>query len=625
MPFYKECDSVDEMLQKYAGEPLKWPAGSRWKYSDAGFLLLGRVVELVARDSLDSFARKRIFAPLGMSDTMFKPPKQLAGRCAPTEQCPWRKRMVRGAVHDENAYAIGGIAGHAGLFSTVDDIAKFVRALLAGEVLKPDTVNGMIRLGQTPAWPWQGLGWQIDPWPSKNWGFLTSRTAFGHTGWTGTSLWVDATSGLFSIQLANTCHPSRSARDSETLRRVFFTGVSRAAYPASTNTHTGLDRIVREDFDPFRGKRIGLVAHHAAVDELGRSILDVFKLAPDVTIQTLFSPEHGLRGSAEAGEKVRSEQGAIPIVSLYGERQAPSSDELKGLDYFLVDLQDVGSRYYTYAATMKACMRACAEAGVTVVVLDRPNPAGGAVLEGPIAATTGSPVCWGQVPIRHGMTLGEIAAYFQKYELGGKPSLDVKLLDAWEPARYFGECSLPWIPPSPNIPTPDTALLYVGMCLFEGTNLNEGRGTGTPFEVVGAPWLHAREVLKSLSDGDFSGCAVEIVEYTPRSIPGKAASPRFQDEVCQGLRVRVTDRAAARPFTAAVALLSAIHRVHGRRFKWGKSFDVLAGSDDLRTRIERGASAKEIVQVYSGSLAAFDAIRPRFYLPEEEKRAAATG
>ncbi len=616
MPFYKECDAVDEMLQKYAGEPLKWPAGTRWTYSDAGFLLLGRAVELTARDSLATFARKRIFTPLGMKDTMYKPPKELAARCAPTEQCVWRKRMMRGAVHDENAYAIGGVAGHAGLFSTAEDIAKFVRALLSGKIVKPETLEAMIRLGQTPVWPWQGLGWQLDPWTTKNWGFLASRTAFGHTGWTGTSLWIDAKTGMFTIQLANTCHPTRAKRDNETLRKVYFTRVSRALYPNTTNTHTGLDRLVRDDFDPFRGKRIGLLTHHAAVDTLGRHILDVFKLAPDVTIQTLFSPEHGLRGIAEAGEKVKSEHGAIPLVSLYGDKTAPSREELKGLDYFVVDLQDVGARYYTYAATMKACMRACADADVTVMVLDRPNPVGGNVLEGPIAVNTDSQVCWGQVPIRHGMTLGETAMYFQKYELGGKPSLDIKLLDAWEPARYFDECALNWIAPSPNIPSPNAALLYVGMCLFEGTNLNEGRGTDTPFEVVGAPWLDAKEIIASLTESDVPGCALEAIEYTPRSIAGKASSPRFQDELCRGIRVRVTDRALARPFTVAVALLSAIHRKHGWRFKWGRNFDVLVGSNDLRTRIEQGASAVDIVNVYAEPLAAFDALRPKSYLPD---------
>lgn len=614
LPYYKESNTIDEMLQRYAELPLKWQPGTRWLYSDVGYMILGRIVELVAADSLDAFSQKRIFDPLKMTDTGFKPDAARAARCAATEDCPWRGKVMVGEVHDENAFAVGGVAGHAGLFGTAEDLAKFVRAFLSGQILKDETLAEMTRMPQIPAWPWQGLGWQLDPWSSMNSGFLTSRTAMGHSGWTGTSLWMDWDSGKFAIQLSNTCHPSRSVRDNPDLRRKFYGDVSKVLYPASTNTHSGLDRLMREGYGELRGKNVALLTHHAAVDQLQRHILDVFALAPDVFLKLAYSPEHGIRGQAEAGETVASERGPIPVISLYGARKKPTADELRQVDWFVIDLQDVGARYYTYAATMKSCLEACAEAGVPVLVLDRPNPAGGAVLEGPIAVNTSSPVCWGAVPARHGMTLGEIALHFQRTVFAKtKLRVSVSALDNWTPNRIFRECSLPWLPPSPNIPTPESALVYAGTCLFEGTNLNEGRGTESPFELIGAPWLDANAVLAALDRDAMEGFAIEATQYTPVSIPGKASKPRFQDERCKGLRITLRDPRQARPFSLTLALLETIRRIHPREFEWTSSFDVLAGSEHLRQQIEQGQPWKQIIASAESGLRAFDEQRPKLY------------
>ena len=613
-PYYKEVKTIDEMLQRYAGLGLDWAPGTRWRYSDAGFMILGRVVELAARDTLDSFCTKRIFDPLKMTDTRFCPPPEWAARCAPTERCPWRKQLVVGKVHDENAAAVGGVAGHAGLFSTAGDLALYCRALLGGELLSHEAIEEMTRLGQVPSWPWQGLGWRLDPWSTRQTGFLPSRAAFGHTGWTGTSLWLDRASDQFVILLGNTCHPTRDNRSSGVFRRTFHAGAAKACYPDTANTHSGLDGLVYDQFNPFLGRRVALLTHHAAVDQLSRGILDVFKLEPAVRLHLVYSPEHGLHGTAEAGQTVVSESGLVPLVSLYGDRTAPSQAELEEVDYLLVDLQDVGSRYYTYAATMKACMRACAEAGKPVVVLDRPNPINGKTLEGPIAEDTTSGVCWGKVPARHGMTMGEIALFFQKEEFGQtKLNVMVKTLDNWDRGKTFGQCSLPWVPPSPNIPTPETALLYVGMCLFEGTNLNEGRGTDTPFLVIGAPWLRPKSIIAEVPPEACAGVRLTPVEYTPRSIPGKATSPRYQDVPCPGIRAALRDSAEARPFTLALALLSAIRQVHPKEFEWKPFFDTLAGTATLRTRLDAGESARGIVESFEPALRAFDARRPRRY------------
>ncbi|NUM53765.1 MAG: DUF1343 domain-containing protein [Candidatus Hydrogenedentes bacterium] len=614
-PFYKECNTIDAMLERYAAIPLKWPPGTRWLYSDVGFMILGRIVERASGEKLDAFCQKRIFDPLELRDTRFNPPAKWATRCAATEQCPWRGRMMIGQVHDENAYAVGGVAGHAGLFGTASDLAAYIRALLTDRILKRETVDRMLNLNVTPAWPWQGVGWQLDAWPTKNFGFLPARDSAGHAGWTGTSAWLDRKAGRFAILLSNTCHPSRATRDNETLRRSFHTPIGKMYYPNSTNVHTGLDRLVREDFRDLRGKRVALLTHHAAIDQFGRHILDVFARAPDVTIVRLFSPEHGIGGQAEAGASVGAQQAPIPVVSLYGKRTAPTRDELHGIDTLVIDLQDVGARYYTYAATMKACLKACADAGVPVLVLDRPNPAGGVTLEGPIAANPNSLVCWGAVPARHGMTMGEIAEWFRANDLkDSKLNLSVNLLDSWQPERLFDECSLAWVPPSPNIPTPQTALLYTGTCLFEGTNVSEGRGTDAPFATIGAPWIDAARVIAALPAEATAGLRIEPIVYTPRSIPGKASSPKFKDEECEGVRIGVADAAAARPFAATVAMFCAMKRVHANKFAWEKSFDVLAGSSALRERIDRGDDPMRIIADYAAPLAAFDAVRPKLYV-----------
>lgn len=614
-PFYRTHSTLDTMLDECATAGIETGPGRTRRYSDLGFMILGRVVERVAGQSLDRFCTDRIFAPLKMSETFFTPPERFRSRCAPTERCSWRGRIVQGDVHDENAYAAGGVAGHAGLFSTAEDLARFCRAFLRGALVSETTLDEIMAKGQVPAYPWQGLGWLIDPWDSKTTGFLPSRQAIGHTGWTGTSIWMDRDSGLFAILLANTCHPSRSARDSKILRNTFHRGVARALYPNRTNTHAGIDRLLNENFYVLRtARRVALLTNHAAVDEMGRHILDVFGLGASHKLHVLYSPEHGIRGNYEAGANVASELGDVPVISLYGKRTRPSQAELAEINYFLVDLQDIGSRYYTYMATMRDCLAACAQARKPVLILDRPNPLGGTVLEGPIAERTGSPVCCAPIPIRHGMTMGELAIFFLREEFSKqKLNVTVHLLDSWRRDLLFDECVYPWVAPSPNIPTPLTALLYVGTCLFEGTNLNEGRGTETPFHVIGAPWLDAEGVLERLQPGELPGCRASACRYIPRAVPGKATNPRYRDEECNGIRLHVVNPHDVRAFTAAMALLRAIRNHHPRQFQWGPTFDILAGGDKLRSWLERDMPVADVLAQVSPQLDAFAATRPKRY------------
>lgn len=619
-PYYEWATCLDEMLQRYAQRGILDPPGVIHRYSDVGYMLLGKLVELVSGDSLDRIAANRIFRPLGMRRTAFKPPKRWSRNCAGTEHSRWRGRIMIGEVHDENAYAVGGVSGHAGLFSTSGDLAKFARGLLNGDLLKESTLEEMTRLATVPLYPWQGLGWETDPWASKKKGYLPSRAAFGHTGWTGTSMWLERDSGFFTILLSNTCHPSREKMENEWLRRVVHRAVVTAFFSTTTNAHSGLDRLVRENFASIEKKRIAVLTNSAAVDQLGRPILDVIAMAQEVTVATIYSPEHGFRIDAERGRKVASEDGAVPIESLYGSRRAPRPEELRDIDLFVIDLQDVGSRYYTYMDTMRRCLLACAAAGTPALILDRPNPVGGAVLEGPIATDTSHDVSYAAIPVRHGMTPGELAQYFVDTDVAMKSlKLTINRLDNWQPTHLFAECSLPWIAPSPNIPSPETALLYVGMCLFEGTNLNEGRGTDTPFEVVGAPWLDAHSVIESIDEGDRSGCELEAITYTPVSIPGKAAHPEYEGQECAGIRIHIRDAHSLRPFTLAVAILKAMRRHNGAEFEWKSSFDVLAGGPDLRQRIEGNDSTQAVIRRYAEALTAFDARRPTLYDLDQER------
>ena len=617
--WYKEVSTMDEVVERLGEVSPEWTPGTRRRYSDLGFMILGKAVELLEGDSLDAAAHRRIFHHLGMENTTFKPPAEWRTRCAATEQCPWRGKVMQGEVHDEMAYAVGGVSGHAGLFSTTGDLAIFCRALLNGLLVAPETLREMTALGQVPSYPWQGLGWKMDPWMDSSEGFLPSRAAFGHTGWTGTNLWVDRDRGFFTILLSNTCHPSRQARDNRTLRTLVYTAVTQAHYPNQGNTHTGLDRLVWDGFDDVKGKRLGVLTNHAAVDQLNRPLLEVFRLNPAVNVARLFTPEHGFHGQAEAGEAVKTQQAPYPVTSLYGEAKEPSREELKGIDLFVVDLPDIGSRYYTYMATMKHALDACAKSGTPVLVLDRPNPLGGTVLEGAIARQVGAEVCSAPIPARHGMTLGELALFFQRTDKGLKGlRLAVCTADQWPRELTYSQYPLPWVAPSPNMPDAETALLYAGMCLFEGVNLNEGRGTETPFRLIGAPWLNAEAVLAGVPARMSSGCALERVVYTPQAIQGKASHPEYQDRACHGIRLHVTDPGAARPFGLAVALLGAIRKTHPEELEWRPFFDTLAGGAELRQRICQGESAEDLCEAWTGELGDFDRRRPKCYLTRME-------
>jgi len=617
--WYHEISGPNAYLQRIAETDEISEPGQQRTYSDLGFILLGRAVEYATRDNLAAFCRKRIFEPLGMLNTTFNPPEAWQERAAATEQCAWRGEIIQGQVHDENAYAIGGISGHAGLFSTAEDVARFCQGLYKGELVSRSTLEEMACPGQVATYPWQGLGWKVDPWRNGAEGYLATRSAIGHTGWTGTALWLDTQTGFYTILLSNTAHPSRTNRDSRRLRQVFFNGVSDIRFPDRANVHTGLDRISWNNYSSVLNKRVALLTHYAAVDFLGRNAMTALMEHPEVQLKLLFSPEHGLFGQAEAGEKVNTQAADIPVISLYGQRRKPSLDELKDIDLFLVDMQDVGARYYTYMATMKDCLEACAEAETPVMVLDRPNPLGGEVIEGNLPEQTGSLVCAARIPVRHGMTMGELAQFFKATEpWGDRLQLSVSSMDGWQPTFYYHDCQLPWAPPSPNMPTPEAALIYIGTCLFEGVNMNEGRGTDHPFQWIGAPWLDAVAVLSEMNPVFQTGCTLEVISYTPASLPGRSTNPRYLDEVCGGISIIPRNRKVVRAWALTLDLLQAVRKVHPDKLQFSRMFDTLTGGPAVRTQLEAGKSAQEIINNDAAELARFDMARPRLYKSENE-------
>lgn len=378
---------------------------------------------------------------------------------------------------------------------------------------------------------------------------------------------------------------------------------------------TGLDRVVRGDV-PLRFRRLGLIANPTAVDGELRHVADLLAARADCELAALFGPEHGLRGDAQdmiAVDGARDERTGLPVHSLYGSDEAslqPTQAQLEGLDAVVFDIQDVGSRYYTYVWTMVYAMRACARAGVGFVVLDRPNPIGGDEVEGgAIEPGYHSFVGLGNVPNRHGMTAGEIARWARDTE-GLDLDLHVVEMRGWRRAMHFHETGLPWVMPSPNMPTYDTALVYPGMCLVEGTELSEGRGTTRPFELAGAPGVDGYALADELAP--LPGARFRPVTFLP-TFQKHAGTP------CGGVQIHVTDRRAFRPYLTGVAFVRAVRKVAPASFAWRTrayefvdhqpAFDLLCGSAAVREAIEAGASVEELQRTWHDGETGFRAAR----------------
>lgn len=384
--------------------------------------------------------------------------------------------------------------------------------------------------------------------------------------------------------------------------------------PDTAPVMTGIDVLVAEDFRPLRGKRVGLITNQTGVDRSGVSTIDRLDRAPGVELVALFSPEHGIRGAADPGVLVSDTldaQTGLVVHSLYGETRRPTDAMLAGIDALAFDIQGVGARYYTYQWTMALAMSAAAEAGIEFVVLDRPNPVNGRVVQGNVLDPThASFVGLYPVAMRHGLTVGELAGLLNgRFSIGAR--LTVVEMRGWERRMAFDDTGLQWTAPSPNMPSPLTALHYAGLCLFEGTNLSVGRGTDRPFEQIGAPWLDGAALAGWLQTQELPGVSFEAVAFSPES-PGDG---KFAGEVLNGVRFVATDREDYDPTRTAVAALTGVRDLHPDHLGWVDAhFDRLAGTDRLRFAVQDGAGWEEIVASWNGRIAEFSSLRDSYLL-----------
>jgi uncharacterized protein YbbC (DUF1343 family)/CubicO group peptidase (beta-lactamase class C family) len=595
-----------------------------FRYSDTGFIVLGELVRRVSGEPLDRFMQKRFYKPLGMRDTTFNPPARWHARIAPTEFS--QGQMLRGVVHDPRARQLHGVAGHAGLFSTADDLARFCRMLLADGMeggrryLSSASVRAMFapnEAGETL----RGLGWDISSAYSRTLGSFFPIGSVGHTGFTGTSIWMDPPTRTYVIILTNRVHPAGKGSVVDLRRRVSAivgarlfgsssepaTGETEAeaVVPANADTasgvkvRTGLDVLESDDWSPLRGKVVGLVTNQTGVDAEGRRNVALLAKAQGVRLQSIFAPEHGLDGLLDERVPHGTHPGTgLTIWSLYGNERRPTAAMLQGLDMLIFDVQDVGVRFYTYLTTLVYILEEAARRGVTVVVLDRPNPLTGVVVEGPVmdpdlrSFTAPHPI-----PVRSGMTMGEFAKM-----VVGERKIPVKLtvvpLERWERTMWFDQTGLPWVNPSPNIRSLTEALLYSGVGLLEATNLSVGRGTQMPFEVVGAPWITDPKGLADALNGlGMAGVTFQPVNFQPDSSV-------YAGQMVGGVRLVITNRDALRPVTVGLTLGRTLLERYPAQFRAASIQNLLVNRSTIWALL-RGDSLARLKQWAEADRASF--------------------
>jgi len=601
----------EEGIRRAATEPLVHHPGLVFRYSDIGFILLGEVVGRVSGMPLDRFASSEIFEPLGMADTAFRPDPRLRDRIAPTEEVA--EGMLRGVVHDPTSRRMGGVAGHAGLFSTVDDLRRYAEMILGGgtregvRVFSPATVGRMTSVGSPEGiTPLRSLGWDMETTFSRPRGNFPLGS-IGHTGWTGPFIWIDPASDSFYIFMSNRVHPrgrgsvvalQREIGDLASRAAGYDRGDPRSIYGSvGGSTSNGIDVLTDSGYKALDGMRVGLITNHTGHDRWGNATIDLLRGAVNVELVSLFSPEHGIRGDRD--ENVGDERDArsgLPIHSLYGERRAPSEAQLQGLDALVFDIQDIGARFYTYISTMQLAMEAAAKARIRFVVLDRVNPITGAKVEGPASISAESFIAIHPIAVRHGMTVGELAQMFNAEKKVGA-DLEVVRIRSWERSRWFDETGLPWFPTSPAIPTLDSAILYPGVCLLERTPVSVGRGTPLPFRWVGAPWIDGAALARELEAARLPGVRFSQREMTP-------VSSLHAGQASDGVEIEVVDREALDALELGALLATTLHRLYPEELKVEKVDDLLRHPPTIRAILE-GQSHVEIRQLWESSRVEF--------------------
>ena len=622
------------------------PPGTKFIYSDINFFLLGEIVSKASGLTLDQFTQKHIFHPLGMTNTGFSLPSSMVQRIAPTEPCQRHDpvcnesslQMLRGIVHDPTARRMGGVAGHAGLFSTASDLAVFCQMLLNGgtrngiQILSPLSVARM----SSPATPSyepnvRGLGWDIDSVFSANRGELFSAGSFGHTGFTGSSLWIDRTTGTFLVFLSSRLHPNGKGNVIKLRARVAT--VIAATLPkkivaetwdkslfqqklwtpeslqnnTQVNTLGGIDVIREDGFQILQNKRIGLLTNQSGSSKDAISTINLLWEAQEVQLVALFSPEHGIRSQLNGPVSSSKDQDTgLTIHSLYGDTRRPTAEMLSGIDTIVVDLQDIGARFYTYVSSVAYVLEAAKTLGVEVMVLDRPNPINGFSIEGPMLDISALGFTgYFPMPIRHGLTIGELSKLINA-ETNINADLKIINMENWRRELWFDQTGLPWVNPSPNIRNLTQAILYPGIGALEGSNLSVGRGTDTPFEQIGAPWIDAVALSKALNERILPGVSFYPVGFTPKS-------DKYVGEHCNGISIIVTDRNKLKPVRIAIEIASVLYRLYGDTYELDAT-EKLLGSQDTITRIRAGEDPEKIVSTWEIDEIKWRQLRTRYLL-----------
>lgn len=656
-------DGPEKAWERLFALPTDKP-GKHFIYSDVGFLTLGELVHRVSGKTVAEFAAQNIFQPLGMKESGYTPSDELSQRAATTEKRDGE--WMRGDVHDPRAWLLDGVAGHAGLFSTAADLAIYCDAILRGAmaqqpaaaqadaahtvppfVMSRATLAEMMRPREV-AGNHRALGWDNRSAYSTNRGELLSSRAIGHGGFTGTAMWIDPELDLFVIFLSNRVHPDGSGLVNPLAGRIgtvaaaaidgpnsvaatiaaapvdatTVDSVQPAAHdePAASTDHqspltdhpkpalTGLDVLVRDNFKQLKGRRVGLITNHTGVDRDGRRNVDLLYNADGVELVAIFSPEHGIAGKLDHDgiTDARDEATGLPIHSLYGETRKPTEKHLKDIDALVFDIQDIGCRFYTYESTMAWAMEAAGEHGLKYVVLDRPNPIGGVAMEGPLAdGGRESFVGCHTVPLRHGLTIGELAKMYR-----GERDVDVDLevikAENWRRGDYWDATGLMWINQSPNMRSLTEAILYPGMGVWETTNISVGRGTDTPFEVLGAPWIDAKEFAAALNAAKLPGVRFTPIEFTPND-------SKFKNQKCGGVNVAITDQAKFESVAVGMEIAATLRKLYPLDWQV-KRADRLLINKEVFDAIVAGADRGEIEALYQDDLEKFRDRREEFLL-----------
>ena len=667
LSLYPSWSGYREGIRRAEALAPAFPPGSRFQYSDVNYIVLGELAQKLTGEPLNDYVASRVWRPIGMRHTRFLPPRSWRKNIAPTQlnpnrryRSPWHaSSWLRGIVHDPVTRVMGGVTGAAGMFSTAGDLARFAQMMLNFGIACPGGQAAPCRGGRrifspltvekmtTPQTPYnlpvvRGFGWDLDSPFSTNRGELLPVGSYGHTGFTGTSLWIDPFTRTYIVLLANSVHPfgrppiislrSKIAtavaalvtRDWGPARRrrlaagvLRLTGYNAVNYAARRpmlrqgRVLTGLDVLEAEEFRPLRGLRVGLVTNETGLDRRGRRNLDLM-LAAGIRVVCGFSPEHGWVGKLDTTNiaNTRDAKTGIPVFTAYGasaaQRHLPEAG-LKLVNALVFDIQDAGERFYTFETTLGYTLEAAAARHIPVYVLDRPNPIDGVHVQGPpLAADERSFIgFFPGMPVRNGMTMGELAEMFNHEDHLGA-NLHVIRMRGWQRGDDYDETGLTWVNPSPNLRTLEQTILYPGVALIEYTNVSVGRGTDTPFQWIGAPWIHNRQLARYLNARRIPGVEFMPVSFTP-------ASSKYAHQLCQGVMIELVDRNALDPVEMGVEIASALARLYPQQWR-ALPMHPEIGSRALVQQILRGDDPRRIEAGWQAARQRFLKIREKYLL-----------